>query len=195
MAPVKVVWPELTLTGTNERNVLLVCREFIRQGWDADQIKARIGGDPEVVKAIVAEGDVDIPIGAQGLDSLAEAAIEGIVASYRPVSSNRSCYHQITLQNWRHPTADGSIIVELRRPYGWEYKYGRKSGQSLTFTRCIQSDVRLDLPDMPWQGKWTLVTENSPTTKSLVKDEIIRAWINTDPPGIIKIEPLKVLRR
>jgi hypothetical protein len=186
-------WPRVTLTGKNSKEVALVRNEFIRLGWDARRIRIEKGGKSDVVKAMVKGGDMDIPVGAIGVGPVAKSAIQGIVASFRPISSGKDCYRVVPIEYWKSLTPDGAVIAEFRKSNLWEYKYGTKGERSIVFRSCVQSANRLDPSGLPWTGDWIPVEENPPVSGLRYENEMLRAWFQNTPHSIT-IKPLGTMR-
>lgn len=197
--PGEAQWLKLDIIGTNPKKMVLVRNEFIRLGWDARRIKMELKekkpGEPEsnLVKAIISGGDMDIPVMEIGLDAVARGAIQGIVASYRPISASPNCHYEVSINHWERPLPNGEIIAELKKTGSWEYKYGSKKEGSIVFTNCVESLTRLDPSGLPWTGDWTLLAVNSNDEQRTTKDEILRSWFKKQPFSIT-IEPLQVIR-
>jgi hypothetical protein len=199
--PSEAPWPELTIQATDPKRAALIRNEFVCLGWDARRVKIEFieeaqlkpGEDPRLVKVVVNEGDMDFPVTEIGVDSISKGAIRGIVASYYPVSSNQDCRLEVPANHWKPPTPDGPMILEVKKPDRWEYKYGRKGGENLVFENCVQSSIRLELSRLPWRGDWKVVSDRPLVRGVPQAKEILRAWFEKRPFSI-SIAPIKVIR-
>jgi|GEM_PF-6751986 len=199
--PGKKLWPKLLLQGNDPRKMAMVRNELVRQGWDSRRIvmdasRASPQGEPRpssIVKAVVDEGDMDIPVGEAGLDSVARGAVQGIAASYRPWSSGEDCLIRLPAGSGTFFKGKKAVLAELELGDHWRYGYGVPADGEMVLSRCVESIERLEPVQLPWEGPWTLVLDANATGAFPRGGKPARLWFRMVQPRVT-VKPLKIIR-